>query len=78
MVGRRYAIDDVVKHTSLYIEERLLAEAERTLGTSGPTATVRAALEDVVRRRKLRALAAWDLTDLTPERLGELRAAREP
>ncbi len=65
-----------MKHTSLYLEEGLLAEAGATLGTSGRTATVRAALEDVVRRRKLRELAAWDLEGLTPERLSELRQLR--
>ena len=65
-----------VKHTSLYLDESLLAEAEKTLGTEGPTATVRAALSAVVRRAKLRSLAAWDLEDLTPERLGELRNQR--
>lgn len=65
-----------MKHTSLYLEERLLAEAGATLGTTGPTATVRAALEDVVRRRKLRELAAWDLDGLTPERLADLRQTR--
>ena len=37
---------------------------------------MRAALEEVVRRKKLRKLAQWDLTDLTPERLAELRAPR--
>jgi Arc/MetJ family transcription regulator len=66
----------LVKHTSLYLDEDLLAEAEETLGTEGPTATVRAALADVVRREKLRQLAQWDLGDLTPERLAELRAPR--
>jgi Arc/MetJ family transcription regulator len=65
-----------VKHTSLYLDESLLAEAEQTLGTEGTTATVRAALEDVVRREKLRKLAQWNLEDLTPERLAELRAPR--
>ncbi len=65
-----------MKHTSLYLEECLLAEAGATLGTTGPTATVRAALEDVVRRRKLRELAAWDLDGLTPERLTDLRQIR--
>jgi hypothetical protein len=65
-----------VKHTSLYLDEDLLAEAEKTLGTEGPTATVRAALADVVRREKLRQLAQWDLGDLTPERLAGLRAPR--
>ena len=32
------------KHTSLYIDEQLLAEAERLLSTSGPTETVNRAL----------------------------------
>jgi Arc/MetJ family transcription regulator len=63
-----------MKHTSLYLDESLLAEAEKTLGTEGPTATVRAALAAVVRREKLRRLAEWDLGDLTPELLDELRA----
>jgi Arc/MetJ family transcription regulator len=65
-----------VKHTSLYLDEALLAEAAQILGTDGPTATVRAALNEAVRRKKLRELATWDLTDLTPERLAELRAPR--
>ena len=65
-----------MKHTSLYLDEALLSAAERTLGTEGPTATVRAALAEVVRREKLRELAEWDLADLTPERLAELRASR--
>ncbi len=44
------------KHTSLYIDAELLADAERLLGTSGPTETVNAALReaaDLVRRRNL-------------------------
>jgi Arc/MetJ family transcription regulator len=65
-----------MKHTSLYLDEELLAEAEKTLGTEGPTATVRAALDEVVRRAKLRRLAEWDLTNLTPELLDEFRAQR--
>jgi Arc/MetJ family transcription regulator len=73
---RRVLAFGELKHTSLYLDEELLAEAEQTLGTKGATATVRAALVDVVRRRKLRELADWDLADLTPERLAELRAPR--
>ncbi|MBM3681010.1 MAG: hypothetical protein FJW81_06755 [Actinobacteria bacterium] len=44
------------KHTSLYIDAELLADAERLLGTSGPTETVNTALReaaDLVRRRNL-------------------------
>jgi len=64
-----------MKHTSLYIDEELLTEASRVLGTTGPTPTVRAALEEVVRRQRLESLASWDLA-LTPEELDELRAPR--
>ena len=64
--------DDVSKHTSLYIDEALLQAAEQALGTSGPTGTVRAALEEVVRRAQLRSLAAWDL-ELAPAELDALR-----
>ena len=44
------------KHTSLYIDEELLADAQRRLGTSGPTETVNRALQeaiDIERRRGL-------------------------
>jgi len=64
-----------MKHTSLYLDQGLLREAEGVLGTSGPTGTVRAALEDVVRRAHLKSLAAWDV-ELTEEELGELRSPR--
>ena len=60
----------------MYLDDELLSEAGRLLGTRGPTATVRAALEEVVRRRRLESLASWDLGDLTPERLEELRSLR--
>ena len=60
----------------MYLDDDLLAEAERLLGTRGPSATVRAALEEVVRTRRLESLAAWDIGDLTPERLEELRSLR--
>jgi hypothetical protein len=64
-----------MKHTSLYLDEQLLEEAASVLGTAGPTGTVRAALEDVVRRRRLGSLAAWDIA-LEPEALEELRRVR--
>lgn len=48
-----------MKHTSLYLDEALLAEAAEALGTNGPTSTVRAALEEAVRRRRLESIAQW-------------------
>jgi Arc/MetJ family transcription regulator len=62
----------MAKHTSLYLDDELLRAAGEVLGTSGPTGTVRAALEDVVRRARLESLAAWEI-ELTPADLAELR-----
>ena len=67
----RYA-PTMAKHTSLYLEEELLHDAGEILGTSGPTGTVKAALEDVVRRARLKSLASWEI-GLTPADLEELR-----
>jgi Arc/MetJ family transcription regulator len=64
-----------MKHTSLYLDEELLDEASRVLGTDGPTTTVRAALEAVIRARRLESLAAWEI-GLTPEDLAQLRSPR--
>jgi Arc/MetJ family transcription regulator len=66
-----------MKHTSLYLDEDLLAEASRVLGTDGPTSTVRTALETVVRERRLQSLASWEV-GLTPDDLAALRAPRLP
>ena len=47
------------KHTSLYIDEALLADAQRMLGTTGVTETVETALReaaDAVARREAAAL----------------------
>jgi hypothetical protein len=62
----------MAKHTSLYLEEELLRDAGEILGTSGPTGTVKAALEDVVRRARLKSLTSWEI-GLTPADLEELR-----
>jgi Arc/MetJ family transcription regulator len=66
----------VVKRTSLNLELDLVAEARRVLGTRGTTDTVHRALEEVVRREKLRALSARSFEELTPEALAELRRTR--
>ena len=70
----RYA-SSMTKHTSLYLDQDLLREAEAALGTSGPTGTVKAALEDVVRRTRLRNLTTWEV-ELTPADLDALRGPR--
>lgn len=61
------------KHTSLYIDAELLADAERLLGTSGPTETVDTALReaaDAVARRR-----AAELENAMTE--AELQAMRD-
>ena len=63
------------KHTSLYLDEELLREAEEILGTAGPTGTVRAALEDIVRRARLKNLTTWEV-ELSPADLDTLRGPR--
>ncbi len=65
----------MAKHTSIYLDEELLRRAGEILGTSGPSGTVRAALEDVVRRARLKNLAGWEV-ELTNAQLDELRRPR--
>lgn len=71
----RYA-SRVIKRTSLNLELDLVAQARDVLGTKGTTETVHRALEEVIRREKLRRLAEWTFEDLPPEALEELRRWR--
>jgi Arc/MetJ family transcription regulator len=66
----------MVKRTSLNLDLDLVAEARAVLGSNGTTDTIHRALEDVVRREKLRRLAEEKFEDLTPEVLERLRATR--
>jgi Arc/MetJ family transcription regulator len=66
----------MVKRTSLNLELELVAEAREVLGTKGTTDTIHRALEDVVRRQRLKELAERTFEDLTPEALDELRRTR--
>jgi len=66
----------MIKRTSLNLDLELVAEAREVLGTNGMTDTVRRALEDVVRRQRLRELAKMRFDDLTPEVLAQLRRSR--
>jgi hypothetical protein len=64
-----------IRRTSLNLDLGLVAEARDVLGTNGTTETVRAALEDVIVRDKLRRLAERTYEDVTPEELEELERA---
>jgi len=66
----------MMKRTSLNLELELVAQAREVLGTNGTTDTIHRALEDVVRRERLRALTEERFDDLTPEALDQLRATR--
>jgi hypothetical protein len=68
--------EGVVKRTSLILNLDLVADARSVLRTRGTTETIHRALEDVVRRDRLRALAERTFEDLTPEALAELRRTR--
>ena len=57
----------VVKRTSLNLDLDLLAEARAVLGSNGTTDTIHRALEDVVRREKLRRLAEYDFSKFDEE-----------
>lgn len=66
----------MVKRTSLNLELELVAAARKALGTKGTTDTIHRALEDVVRRQRLRELAEERFEDLTPDALAEIRRTR--
>lgn len=66
----------VVKRTSLNLDLDLVGQAREALGSKGTTDTIHRALEDVVRREKLRRLAAEPFEDLTLEALEQLRKPR--
>jgi len=57
----------VIKRTSLNLDLDLVAEARSVLGSNGTTETVHRALEDVVRREKLRRLAERDFSEYDEE-----------
>lgn len=66
----------MVKRTSLNLDLELVGKAREVLGSKGTTDTVHRALEEVVRQERLRRLAEWDFSELTPEVLDRLRATR--
>jgi hypothetical protein len=64
------------KHTTMDLDQDLVREAAAVLGTRRTVETVHAALADVVARRKRAWLARYELADLTPEAVEEMRRPR--
>ena len=64
------------RRTNINLDMELVRKAADVLGTAQTTATVHAALRDVVARDARRKLAKWNLEDLTPEVLEEMRKPR--
>ena len=64
------------RHTTVDLDEELLRDAATVLGTRRTTDTLHAALADVVARSRRTQLVSLDFSDLTPERLETMRAAR--
>ena len=57
----------MVKRTSLNLDLDLVAKAREALGSNGTTDTIHRALEEVVRREKLRRLTEYDFSEYTEE-----------
>lgn len=64
------------KRTTLLLDPELIAEASQILGTKGTTDTVRASLEETVRRARVRNLVAWELGDASADELDRRRSPR--
>jgi hypothetical protein len=65
-----------MERTSLNLDLDLVVEARAILGTKGTTDTIHRALEEVVRRDRLRRLAREPFADLTDDKLRDLRETR--
>lgn len=63
----------MMHRTTININRDLVQRASRILGTRGTTATVDAAMRDLVNRELRARLADWDLGGLTPEHLKQQR-----
>ena len=65
--------NSVMRKTSVEIDDRLIAEARRVMGTSSIKDTIHGALREVVqkeaRREEIRALTTMDCLDLADERV---------
>ena len=66
-----------IKRTNINLDRDLVDAAAAVLGTAQTTATVHAALREVVDRAARQRLAGRDFADLTPAMLNELRDTRK-
>jgi Arc/MetJ family transcription regulator len=64
------------RRTSLFIDEEKVRQAQEILGTHTTTETVDAALRDVIRRKRMKSLASWDLHGMTLDDLERSRRRR--
>ncbi len=66
------------KHTSLYIDEQLLADAQRLLGTDGPTETVSRALKEAADLERRRRFLADPMIGISEEELRHMKHETGP
>ncbi len=64
------------RRTTIDLDQDLVSEAARVLGTTRIVDTVHTALEDVVARRERAALVRMPMPDLKPEAIEAMRAPR--
>jgi Arc/MetJ family transcription regulator len=65
------------KRTNMNVDMELVEKVAAILGTKTTTATVHAALDEVIKLQLRRELADHDFPDLTPEALEEMRRGRD-
>lgn len=76
MLSLRANVDQMRRHTTINLDDELVADAAKTLGTRGTTETVHAALREVVARQQRRMLAELELPDLSLAAISAMRAPR--
>ncbi|MFF7211251.1 type II toxin-antitoxin system VapB family antitoxin [Streptomyces sp. NPDC008238] len=64
--------------TVIDVDDQMLAEAAEIFGTTTKVATVNAALEDVIKRRKRASFLNWLAEGGLPGLTGETTAADDP
>lgn len=64
------------KHTTIDLDQDLVAAASEVLGTDRIVDTVHGALEEVIARRARAELVRMPMPDLTPEALARMREPR--
>ncbi len=65
-----------VERTTINLDRDLVDDASDVLGTSRMTDTIHAAMEDVIRRRRLELVTELEFPDLTLESIKDMRRPR--